>query len=367
MDTPIRSKKRKLTKFLCREMLYDYTKSYLDEERTKAVREYLAEDEALQEDLYHLKSAMEYCRELGQLKVDENFLQYLARNKSNYTQFRELLAWRNLPEFAKWSLEALIISLSVAVFTIFVPWDRMVHWIPKDNSPQKEMQDPSLPIAEDSEVPINKEKSEGEIDSDQKQSLEASVPIKEGQVQAEGVNAVAAIDQVPEVVKTPGKVDYKDTDRIAKKSVVTSESNELSQIEKLKNEKSSTSKDDEYFTQNETISKKKAILVGSKQALKGELYRASISLRSVDKVTEELIQQIVSLGGKKAGKVKLGWKKSNSSYFHFYMSKENLEDLKGYIGKYGKLKVSKEPHWRVMPEGQIRMILEVEERDAQKQ
>ncbi|MCB0356216.1 MAG: hypothetical protein KDD40_04375, partial [Bdellovibrionales bacterium] len=107
--------------------------------------------------------------------------------------------------------------------------------------------------------------------------------------------------------------------------------------------------------------KKKAKIVGQKQALKGELYRAFMTLDNIDTVTQEFIDKISQLGGEKAGKVRLGWRKKDGSYFHFEMDESKLEDLENFFKTYGALRIYKDPHWRVMPEGKIRIILWVED------
>ena len=72
----------------------------------------------LQEDLEHLKSAIQYCNELGQSELDPEFVQQIVENKSYLKQVFDQLAWRNLPDYMKWGVEAMVIAVSVSIFSI---------------------------------------------------------------------------------------------------------------------------------------------------------------------------------------------------------------------------------------------------------
>lgn len=337
-------RKRKLTKFHCREMLFDYTQNKLDDSRVKAVEEYLSENEDLQEDLHHLKSAMKYCSELGQAELDQEFIKHISESKSLLAQVKEQLAWRNLPESARWGIEAVAISISVAMFAIFVPWDRILDWIPKDRVPSVISAPHEILVAGSAKENLNPESNVSEKPSS---------------------------DQVKTEVETKAEAKSEPNKET---EIASIDSNELSQIQKLKQEvkkreEAQTAKEEEGGEEEipeEKSIKKKAILVGQTKALKGELYRAFIKLDNIDIVTQEFINKIVSLGGKKAGEVKLGWRRSDGSYFHFSLNESKLEELKKFISSYGALRLLKDPHWRVMPEGEIRMILLVEDSEPKK-
>lgn len=95
----------------------------------------------------------------------------------------------------------------------------------------------------------------------------------------------------------------------------------------------------------------------------GGLYRGSIEVTDLDQVTQHLVEKVVSIGGKKAGDVSLGWKKNlTTSYFHFMIATANLEDLKAYLNKFGFLSIHFEDHPRQVPEGTSRLIIEIKQR-----
>jgi hypothetical protein len=94
----------------------------------------------------------------------------------------------------------------------------------------------------------------------------------------------------------------------------------------------------------------------------GVLYRGSIQVTNVSAVTPKLIEKLAALGGRKAGEVELGWKKGNGSYFHFTVPEAKYDEMLKVFNDYGQLKISKEKHERIMPEGILRVIITVDEK-----
>jgi hypothetical protein len=94
----------------------------------------------------------------------------------------------------------------------------------------------------------------------------------------------------------------------------------------------------------------------------GFLYRSYIKLSNIDASTAKIREKIIQLGGRKAGSVELGWRKGKGSYFHFTMPEKNYDQLVQMIEEYaGKgVKIQKDKHDRVMPDGVIRFIIEAE-------
>lgn len=92
------------------------------------------------------------------------------------------------------------------------------------------------------------------------------------------------------------------------------------------------------------------------------LYRASITVSDLDTIAPRITEKLVAMGGKKAGEVELGWKKTASlAYYHVLIPEENLEAVKTFIGNFGKLNIQFENHPRLLPAGTNRIILEVKE------
>src|SRR5690606_1749886 len=90
---------------------------------------------------------------------------------------------------------------------------------------------------------------------------------------------------------------------------------------------------------------------------KGYVFRANMATNELTKVTSEIVARTESVGGKKAGEVKLGWERKNGNYFHFPIPDSDQEAFFNFLRAYGPSHISKDPRPRVMPEGVIRMIL----------
>ncbi len=94
---------------------------------------------------------------------------------------------------------------------------------------------------------------------------------------------------------------------------------------------------------------------------RGFVYRAFMNLDDLDTLGPKITQLIQELGGVKAGEVELGWKKGNAvRYYHFSMPEDSQDKLLEQLQTYGPVRISKDPHPRIMPNGQIRFILWVE-------
>jgi hypothetical protein len=93
---------------------------------------------------------------------------------------------------------------------------------------------------------------------------------------------------------------------------------------------------------------------------KGFVYRAFMTLPNLDELGPKITDNITDLGGEKAGEVELGWKRGEGRYYHFSLPEESEEKLLEKLRAYGPVRISKDPHPRVMPKGKVRFILWVE-------
>lgn len=94
----------------------------------------------------------------------------------------------------------------------------------------------------------------------------------------------------------------------------------------------------------------------------GYLYRGHFSISNLQDTEPKITEKIKELGGRKAGDVALGWKKTPQlAYYHFTIPENKLNELTQFLSLYGQPGIVKEKHPRVMPEGIIRLIIEIEE------
>ncbi len=105
--------------------------------------------------------------------------------------------------------------------------------------------------------------------------------------------------------------------------------------------------------------------IATKQKAKvkqGGLFRGTILVSDLDSATSRITEKLVALGGKKAGEVELGWRKSaHTSYYHLTLPEQDIQSAKEFLKNFGMLKLEFESHPRLMPAGIKRMILEVKE------
>jgi hypothetical protein len=101
-------------------------------------------------------------------------------------------------------------------------------------------------------------------------------------------------------------------------------------------------------------------LVVSAKSSRGFVYRAFMTLADIENVAPKITQQLKELGAEKAGEVELGWRRGSGRYYHFSMPESNEQRLLENLRGYGPVRISKDPHPRVMPDGQVRFILWVE-------
>ncbi len=321
MDTPLSAhKKRKVSKFIAHEMLYDYLTNRLDPDRKIAIELELKDDEENQKTLANMKKALGYIERINRVEIDQEFLAEMSESSSYISSMLKKTQFEKWPSSVKWSIEALVVLLGVIVFLVVVPWDQALKMtlLPKD----KEVilaeinRDPSvgkninLAQVEKTEIP--------QFQDDEKKAEPDAAP------KAEPV-AVALIEK-DKKIETPVK------------KVTTPEPAEDSE---------KTSSDDP---------EKKALSTGF-------LYRGQLDVTNVEMNSPKITEKIIELGGRKAGEVDIGWKKSDTTYYyHFTFPEAKYEELVEFLSEYATTELKKEKHPRIMPDGIIRLIITVDEK-----
>ncbi len=105
-------------------------------------------------------------------------------------------------------------------------------------------------------------------------------------------------------------------------------------------------------------------LVATVTKKSGGLFRGVLTVTDINEVTPKITERIVDIGGRKAGEVELGWKKTDKLfYYHFTLPETNVDAMKEFLVKFGSLQMQFENHPRLMPAGVKRLIIEVQERE----
>jgi hypothetical protein len=336
---------REMSPFIGHEFLYDYLSASLDEERKKAVEEHLKISKEAQLDLEGIKSGQAYAELLAGTNVSLPIIEYISESKNYLTVLLKKTHFEKWPQGVKWGLEALIVIFVIVVILLSVPWEKslqtMSNWGAKEYT-----------LAE-----ITKEKT-AEIEEDAPAFVDEGVKVPETadtkNMKPEQVAQIPKVEAVaptnPALPKAP--VDALKTPEVklpsAVSKVVTETKPALPPVKPP-------------VAMDEKVVNPPALPMGT--AGVGYLYRGTISITNIEAVEPKITEKIEALGGRKAGSVELGWKKTeNALYYHFTIPEARYTELLTFLSTYGTPKFSKEKHSRVMPDGIIRLIFNVDEK-----
>lgn len=358
--------KRKLTPFLCQEMLYDFAIDQLDSERKQAIEEFLEKDRECQDLLEAIRRGLQYSDQLSATSIKPEILAQLRESENAISLGRRYSKWASWPETIRWSVTALSVSAVVAAIVALVPWQRMAF---QRGKPSDTIEIAKIPndavdrlkdLQESNEPPVPNESDEGSGDEgfpiaaqppgdgtqDHSGDHEDAPPTKPKQnvvsaptplVKAEAAKPTIIMAPAPSVVAAPG----------AKATpIVIMATNEGTQSVGASQDGTS-----------EHASEKKDAKA------KGFVYRAFMTLNNLEVIGPKITELIREGGGEKAGEVELGWKRGAGRYYHFSLPQDNEERLLEQLRAYGPVRLSKDPHPRIMPQGQVRFILWIESAD----
>ena|GEM_PF-2909213 len=364
-----------MTRFFCQELLFDYITGELTPERRAEVDAFLKTDDVCREDLARIKKAIGYCDQLAQIQTPEewvarwqNLPPALAKRISNWEHRIVAKLWMALP----YTVSVTVVVLGVGIFK---PWRTLYR---KDVVMWSASQGPAQ-----SKATVT--------------AIEPPSPMPVTEVAANPVPSPSTAPPpptpTPPLANVPGKPgpiaqamsnthhDIQKAEQDSKDSLIKTE--ELGPPEKI---------EETVTTIFGPAREQKAVAVAAapaptnvpsageaadaapedkpsslREAAKGELYRWFLNTDDLESVTSDIKQKIIALHGEKARKVELGWQsKNDESYFHFTLPESNENELATFIKTFGPVRMLKEKHPVVMPQGKMRIILIVKE-DAQAQ
>lgn len=297
-------KKRELSEFMTHELLYDYVKDLLDAERKKSVEEVLAKSEDLKADLKTIQVGIQYLDMLSQTKVSFSLVQDVSERMTYFGQIQKIMSYENWPPFVKWTLEAVLVISVVITVSLIAPWGQFKDFVMRSKTSD-------LILAEIPKAEVNN--SGGSLNTIEK--------VEKGHFADEDEKETPAIP----VAAAP--VTEKPVPAPKKPAPVAAVVNKVEEPKKV-----------------------------------GFVYRGTLSIVNAEVGTTKLKEMIVELGGRKAGEVELGWRRNEGDYyFHFTIPESKLDTLQEYFKTLGTIKLSKDPHPRIMPDGILRMIITTEE------
>jgi hypothetical protein len=332
-----------MTRFLCQELLYEYVSGVLDARRQEDVREHLAECKESQRELEKLKKGLAFSQKASHLQVSPKLHQALLNFEPQWQ--------KRLREWTLWSSERGWKMLPYAFVVLTIVLGLVV------TKPWKKQETPEITLAE------QLQKEPDMIAQDRGKPMAAPVTTPEDATKPAPVETKPAeipVAAAPATAKQAAPItppsDTKPTSPIpliAKKDVAVAASavtvNTTSPNVLPKPEAAKVELGEERS--KEPIS-----------GMRGSLTRGEIDVGDFTNSWQAIRDKIVALDGKVAGNVELGWlRRPDQAYFHFTLPESNYSELELYLGTFGPVRFSKERHPRVMPEGQIRIILTVKD------
>ncbi len=357
----VKRSKRKLTSFLAYEMLYDFVTGHLDPERKLAIEEFVKTDRESQNLVDAIKRGIAYSQVLKEIQLSETVMAELEQAENFVSLSKRLARWSSWPDSLRWSIIAVVISACTAGVMVLIPWQSVPIFAPRtsrdDNTveiaridaksgnqesvnlaglapAELSNEDPASKVAED-------KTATGDQSGDEEFAEESS-----GQVRVPPAGQAESL-KTPPMNEPPSKLPASKAAPVAAlvapktvvpKTVVPSPA------------------------QAPAAPAQAAAPAPTQAAVRGRgfVYRTSMTLPDLETAAPKITQQIKELGAEKAGEVELGWKRGSGRYYHFTLPEANEQKLLEALRAYGPVRISKDPHPRQMPVGEVRYILWIE-------
>lgn len=309
---------RKLSAFEAEKMVADYLNQQLDSERSQAFEMATKEFPRLNELIESYQHGQNYTLKLKQFKLSEDLKKSILRPETFIDQTLERVQFSKWPKSLKMSLEILSVAALIATVSVLIPWEQLTSLkfgrsgdivLAEINKQFDLPQDSGLPsLVVDTESGSFPDESEDVMSSTTTTVLSAVASTTSTTLQSRPTAAVAA---------------------------------------------------------REAQQNQQASVVGTTVAERrlGSLFRGSIQVVNAKAAAQKITQRLSELGGRKAGEVEMGWEREKDLfYYHFTIPEDRYDQLSSIFSEFGSLRLGKERHERVMPEGIIRLIIVVEDK-----
>ncbi|MCE3009574.1 MAG: hypothetical protein LW875_03050 [Proteobacteria bacterium] len=305
--------KRQFTSFQATELIYDDLINVLDDDRKKSLALYKLDHPEIQTEIEKIKSGLSYADQLSKVTLSQELIKEIMEPETTTDAALKQIRFQDWPVGLRMALETLLISIIIASLSIFIPWHKVtaIRWSGDQSVVLAEI-DRQFEIADNS-----REAGDSESDNETKPAFQ------------------------DENIKHQKPEEPKPTQVLAVQPTVpqASPSTTLAQLVK-----SSTS----------TL---------PKGATTGFLYRGSIQTVNASAATLKITEKLRAAGGRKAGEVEMGWRREQGIYYyHFTIPESKYEEVRAAFSEFGNLKLNREKHERIMPEGIIRLIISVEDK-----
>ncbi len=318
--------KTKMTPFLCQELLYEYATHRLDKQKEKQIAEFLREDRESAREFENLNKGLRYVQIAAKVEISSELYEALEKFEPQWK--KRLRAWTLWSSERGWKMlpyAFAVIAIGLGLF-LTKPWkhgedkDILLTEMSKFNPEVDPL--PSAPVNTDiqydpMELIMTDMIPEPAIEeTDVPHFLAQREPPKKSSI------LLPSIAPMPAPLPTPAATP------------ASTESTEVA----------------------------RAQASSAEQIGRGFLYRAEMQVTDFHNSWPAIRDKIVALGGRIAGNVELGWlRRPNEAYFHFTLPESNYNELQIFLNTFSPVRFSKDRHPRVMPEGEIRIILTVKD------
>jgi hypothetical protein len=307
---------RKLSAFEAENMVGDYLSQHLDPERAKAFEVARKEFPRINELIASYESGQNYSRKLRQLKPSENLKKTILRPETFIDQTLERVQFSKWPKSFKMSLEILSVAALISIVSVLIPWEQLM----------------SLKFGRRGDIVLAEINRQFDLSRD---------------------------SGLPSLIVDTGAGSFPDESEDAESSTTTVLNTVVSTTSTtapVKPMAVAAAKD---------TTKPTAAATGTTVAERrlGSLFRGSIQVINAKAAAQKITQRLSELGGRKAGEVEMGWEREKDLfYYHFTIPEDRYDQLSSLFSEFGSLRLVKERHERVMPEGIIRLIIVVEDK-----
>ncbi|MGZ3774462.1 MAG: hypothetical protein ACXVCY_12985 [Pseudobdellovibrionaceae bacterium] len=309
--------KREISPFIGHELLYDYLTGSLDKERRVAVEDHVKFSREAQLDLGKIQSGQTYAEKLSGTVVSQPIITQITAPTTYLSVLMQKANFDKWPQGLKWGLEALVVVIVIVIVLTITPWQKVLQF-------RMGMGSKEVVLAE----------------------VEKTV-------------GTSAVEEKPEFVDEGVKETAKDA---AKGKSNGADKGPTKTVDPSLKDSDEPMPSTLQASTADSKNKKTADTSLQAAVTGGFLYRGTIAVTNIDVVGPKITEKIAELGGRKAGAVELGWQKiPGSMYYHFTIPEAKYQDLLNFLSTYGKAKIGKEKHSRVMPDGIVRLILTVDE------
>lgn len=120
-------KKRELSTFMAKQLLYDYATHKIDSAREAAVAQALQESPELTKNLDDILYGMTYCHHLQKAKLSRDFAEQFHASPGLLSKLKFSWNRRRSDNNFRWALKAFGIGLILLAITVAVPWSKYLR------------------------------------------------------------------------------------------------------------------------------------------------------------------------------------------------------------------------------------------------